>query len=220
MASVNAEKIFFREERQCRQSRYSACRFSGDLQKCLDEELAIDDECTYPDEDSRLPKKEGKNVQFLDVTIREYPLIVGDNIVSKGVPLTIAWESVSSVSINLDKYERARGDHRRKPIEMHMTYVHRENILRNLGFSRQDMDWGTKAATIARRERRETHANLHASRTHERLETLRKNVKNIMTLGRTKRKEREYLEMHVPLYDKTKMARLSKQTEKTSYDDF
>jgi hypothetical protein len=37
-----------------------------------------------------------------------------------------------------------------------------------------------------------------------------------MTLGRTKRKEQEYLEMvHVPSYDKNKLARISKQTEKT-----
>jgi hypothetical protein len=174
---TNAEKIFSRDQRKNRQSSYSICRFSDDLEKCLNEELAVDDKCTRPDEDSSLPKKEGNNVHFSDVTIREYRLIVGDNIVSKGVPLTLAWESVSSVSINLDKYEQARKDHCRKHLEMHMTYLHREKILRKLGFSRKDIDYGIKAANIARRKRRETHANLHASHTHERLETLQKDLK-------------------------------------------
>jgi hypothetical protein len=69
-------------------------------------------------------------------------------------------------------YEQSRGD-RRKPIEMFMTSMHRENILQKLGFSKKDRDWGIKAANIARQKQRKTHANLHASDTHEWLEALR-----------------------------------------------
>ena len=99
-----------------------------------------------------------------------------------------------------------------------MTSEHRENILQKLGFSQKDMDWGIKAANIARRKQRKTRANLHASDIHEKLETLRKNVKNGLTLGRNKKKEPEYLDRHVPSYNKTNMAEISEQTEKTLDD--
>jgi hypothetical protein len=58
-------------------------------------------------------RKRKKSVSFGDITIREHPMIVGDSICRRGVPLTIDWEAQSEVVLKVDDYEEYRPERRR-----------------------------------------------------------------------------------------------------------
>jgi hypothetical protein len=139
-------------------------------------------------------QKRSRNVRFSDVTVREYPIIIGDNPggVKKGPPLTIAWLSVSSISMSLDTYEQTQ-EPRRTELELQMTVSDRVIMLRNLGFSRNDINLATKEAYTARMKRKETRANLDDSDHHERREAMVRTAQNIMTLGTKHRREKAFL---------------------------
>jgi hypothetical protein len=56
-----------------------------------------------------------KKVTFSELTIREYPLILGDNpSVSEGAPLSLGWKPQQSYTRNLDLYEYTRGERKAK----------------------------------------------------------------------------------------------------------
>jgi hypothetical protein len=57
--------------------------------------------------------KPKKSVSFGDITIRDHPVIVGDSICHRGVPLTIDWEAQSEVVLKVDDYEKYRPQRRR-----------------------------------------------------------------------------------------------------------
>jgi hypothetical protein len=139
-------------------------------------------------------QKRSRNVRFSDVTVREYPIIIGDNPggTTKGPPITIAWLSVSSISMSIDAYEQTQ-EPRRTELELQMTVSDRVIILRNLGFSRDDINLATKEAYIARMKRKQTLSNLDDSDHHERREVLVRTAQNIMTLGTKHRKEKAFL---------------------------
>jgi hypothetical protein len=56
-----------------------------------------------------------KQVTFSELTVREYPLILGDNpSVSEGAPLTIGWKPQQSYTRNLELYEYTRKERKSK----------------------------------------------------------------------------------------------------------
>lgn len=140
-------------------------------------------------------------VQFSEeLTIREYPIIVGDNpAVTKGVPLTIDWEHVSSHSIPLAEYETRRQNKHRPPTRLAVSQ--RETILRNLGFSDYEIQEGQKAAKIGRTLRRITVFSLDKSFQREQMEALVQKMVNAMGPAIVKRAEQDYLERHTPNYN-------------------
>jgi hypothetical protein len=54
-----------------------------------------------------------KRVSFGDITIRDHPVIVGDSICHRGVPLTIDWVAQSEVVLKVEDYEEYRPERRR-----------------------------------------------------------------------------------------------------------
>lgn len=50
-----------------------------------------------------------KSVQFDKISIREYPIILGDSpSTSRGVPISIGWEYGPECTVDLDAYETTR----------------------------------------------------------------------------------------------------------------
>ena len=63
-----------------------------------------------------LSSQEGKEVTFGDLTIREYPIILGDNPACTGVPITIDWDYYvdTGTTRNLELYEYIKAKKRRR----------------------------------------------------------------------------------------------------------
>ena len=50
-----------------------------------------------------------KSVQFDNLSIREYPIVIGDSpSTSRGVPISIGWEYGPECTVDLDAYEATR----------------------------------------------------------------------------------------------------------------
>ena len=219
--TLDAKKIFLMEERRRRESTYSTSRFDEDMEK-LDEISEMDrlnetsemdrlNEMSEMDRPKfskcvkyRVSRRKREHVGFSEVTINEHQMIVGDNVVSDGVPLSIGWTSKSSVTISIDKYENTRVGHRRNEDQMFLSPLLRLQILRKLGFSREAIDRGTKASTAVRRERQKTDAGLKYCYIHEVLESANRNMQNLMTFGKMKRERQNYLAKYVSSYRKKK----------------
>ena len=140
-----------------------------------------------------------RGVSFAMVEIREHPIIVGDHPgVKRGVPLSIGWESVDHVALHVDRYEAARSHHRRSVRSMRLVAEHREQLLRTLGFSREEMLWGQANAKLVRKLREKTNDRLSLDRFHEVWESIGRKFRNLVTLGKFKRRQKEYLQKHVP----------------------
>lgn len=82
-----------------------------------------------------------KTVRFDTVTVHEHPIIIGCNpAVTSGVPITIAWNSVSSRKIPFLEFEFDRRKKRvANPAFLKQTKSERWNILQNLGFASDEM---------------------------------------------------------------------------------
>lgn len=100
------------------------------------------------------------SVSFRNISIREYPMIVGDNpSVSSGPPLTIAWDFDELGTIPLEEYENHRPA-RRSADQMTIPKMERLKILENTGISRSEIEKVVKEVNIARTQRLQTRNNL------------------------------------------------------------
>ena len=89
-------------------------------------------------------------------------------------------QSKQHLEIPLDKYESVRSKHRRtKSEQLRMTKVHRDDLLKSLGFSLQERQLATKNAVLARKQRHKTNLQEKYDRRYERLENLSTGVKHI-----------------------------------------
>ena len=76
-------------------------------------------------------------VSFGDVTIRNYPIILGANpATSLGAPVCIDWEYTEQEPLPVDDYENSRkGKRRTKQHYMYLSYYRRQEILHNAGYT-------------------------------------------------------------------------------------
>lgn len=143
--------------------------------------------------------KEKKGVTFTTVEIRTFPIIVGDHPGGvKGVPVTIGWDILDTVVADLEQYESIHATNRRTMQEMRMGIEHREKLLRSLGFSRQEILAGLKIANLVRNSRRKTNETQQLDAINEVVEAVSRKMRNLVTLGRRKRRERALLSRCVP----------------------
>ncbi|KAL3915043.1 MAG: hypothetical protein SGARI_008280, partial [Bacillariaceae sp.] len=188
-ASQLAEKVYVLEQKRVSTAKYSGSSFEDDvkaLRKSLEEgqlqgELKTSDsDITKKDSLDDEASLDKKSVKFSTLSIREYPMVVGNNPgVTKGVPLSLGWDYSKEYSLALDPYERARRDHRRNMQNLAMDSTRRDTILKTLGFSRQERMQGTKIANIIRRQRRETNARRNLDRHDEKMDKLKRGLKKL-----------------------------------------
>jgi len=144
--------------------------------------------------------KDHLSVSFRNISIREYPMIVGDNpSVSSGPPLTIAWEFDELGTIPLDSYEHNRPT-RRSSDQMSIPKMERLKILENSGISRSEIEKVVKDVNIARSQRLQTRNNL----SNEKGTDEKKGLLNI--LGRGKKKgndeDEKYIQYNLELAER------------------
>lgn len=138
-------------------------------------------------------------VRFGEITIREYPSIVGDNPGSnKGPPLAIDWNHVSETTVSVDEYEQHRPQ-RRDKCQMVLSSQRRWVHFKALGYSCREIVQATKQVNIARARRKRTKGLMHLSHIHERQEKIIKKIKNVLSGGRIKLQERLFLERFVKM---------------------
>ena len=78
-----------------------------------------------------LPSRK-KFVRFSDVTLREYPMVVGDNpAVSSGPPVTIDWNYMSEVVISVDQHQSVNRNPRRQQDMILPSYVRKMILIEN-----------------------------------------------------------------------------------------
>ena len=135
-------------------------------------------------------------IGFGEVTVREYPIIVGENPgVVKGVPITIGWDHLDESNHSVEDYEQARASQRKKVQEegLKLNPVQRQKMLLGLGFSMAAIQRGADAATRVQTQRRNTRQTLCASKFHEAMESLKRKTRNVCTFGKYKKMQRQLL---------------------------
>jgi len=102
---------------------------------------------------ARQQQRVEKKVAFLEIEIREFPVGLGDNpAVVSGPPITLEWEPQQRHVLNLDAYEGALGEDRRRGKELRMPSSVREELLK--GFhSKEDLKQASQAARKVQRQR-------------------------------------------------------------------
>lgn len=97
-----------------------------------------------------------KEFGFSTITVREYPRELGDNVTVMGPPIGLSWEHQEEIVYDLKEYDDAVQDTRRTQSELKMPSSHRDKILRDMGYSRQDIQHAIKKSNIARSQRKRT----------------------------------------------------------------
>ena len=126
--------------------------------------------------------KDNLSVSFRNITIREYPMIIGDNpSVSSGPPLTVAWDFDELGTIPLNDYEHHRPI-RRSAEQMTIPKMERLKILEGSGHSRSEIEKVVKDVNIARSQRIQTRNNLSNDKSSDE----KKSIRNILGIGKKK----------------------------------
>lgn len=133
-------------------------------------------------------------VQFSTITIRSYPLVIGDNPSSPvGPPLSIAWQHESECTLEVREFENERPE-RRLGREMILPPSLRMDKLRAAGFTQSEIVHYTKQVNVTRAQRKRTEATLYQAFLQEILEDASRKTRNLLDLGKSKREERKFLE--------------------------
>jgi hypothetical protein len=133
-------------------------------------------------------------IEFSTVTIREYPITIGDNPASRlGISLSVEWDHDSEVTLDLTAYEGERPP-RRSGREMIIPPDVRTERLRAMGFAREEIVRRTRPINITRGQRQRTCETLHLESVHLLTESFARHYRNALTLGQTEKRQRQFLE--------------------------
>ena len=191
-----ADEVFRRESMKTHQSQRAFRKSTFDLRTILAAKECDTTIDSSNSSNSSPAKTSRRKVGFGKITIREYPMIVGDNpSVRKGVPISIDWEHLSEDFLDVSQYEELRKDSRRTSMdELLMRPFYRDDMLRKLGFSKLDRQVAAKHATITRNKRKQTMASKCPIARLECIETIQRVLVNILTFGSRRSKERAYMQ--------------------------
>lgn len=145
-------------------------------------------------------------VRFGDVSIRMYPPILGDNPGGVyGPPLSIDWEHQSENWMTVDQFENTRSGERknlflhrsRSEFQLLLTRGERYRRLKRC-YSPAQINAAERSVEAAREKRWRAvktpwFLRWKTERSDEMLESLKWNIKNVLSMGKLKREERELL---------------------------
>lgn len=119
------------------------------------------------------------SVHFGTVEIRKYVRCLGDNpACSNGPPITIDWKYQEAGAIPVDDYDDDR--EREPPIQV--SYYDRVEILRRLGYSRQEMLEAERQRKKDQALREETVYRLKFMEREEKTENVKRKIKSVLHL--------------------------------------
>ena len=110
-------------------------------------------------------RRRKQNLQFGDLEIREFPLVMGDNPHCEGAPLQLSWKPCNESVVDVDFYEFTR-DPRRSKKKMHMVGVDREIYLLSVGYSMNEIIAAGEKGRKVRKERYNSFHNKKWDRFH------------------------------------------------------
>ncbi len=101
---------------------------------------SISSKISYMLDDSHRSIKQNRNVRFSQLEIRSYDITLGDSPTPRGPPISLGWsyDPSATETYDVDEYEQHR-HRRRTKLELVMPPVHRECLMQNAGFSRNEM---------------------------------------------------------------------------------
>mmetsp|Transcript_28784 Transcript_28784/g.44740 ORF Transcript_28784/g.44740 Transcript_28784/m.44740 type:complete len:593 (-) Transcript_28784:769-2547(-) len=132
-----------------------------------------------------------RRVRFRMVEVREYNRVIGDNpSVTTGPAISLGWSYNVADRVTINEYERTRKitGHVR-PIRR----IDREEMLRDLGFSRAEIADSVRGIVRTKNQRRQTYHNLKVARMEEAVESAVKTVKRVFRPRSAARRESEIL---------------------------
>jgi hypothetical protein len=135
-----------------------------------------------------------KGVEFTSVTIREYPICVGDACPMTGVPITIDWGHVSEIDCTMDEFEASKTEPR-SYVELRIPSQARLDMLKRLGFTLRDIQRGQKSANTSKAQRKRTQETMGMSSMQEKMEKMKKATFNATIGIGKKKKERNLLKV-------------------------
>uniref|UniRef100_A0A7S4ISU6 Uncharacterized protein n=1 Tax=Odontella aurita TaxID=265563 RepID=A0A7S4ISU6_9STRA len=122
------------------------------------------------EEEEEAPAPPAKRVSFGRLSVRKYPIVLGDHPeCSCGPPVTLGWTYRQFSPVGLDEYETRRATvRRRNQNEMLLPYLKRREILtRRSGHTEAEMMEATREAERVRKQRRKTVRTLRFQRVEE-----------------------------------------------------
>jgi hypothetical protein len=135
-------------------------------------------------------------IRFESVQTRLYHQTLGDNpAVKYGPPIALDWEYEEMSPVQVDEFEGTRGDRisisdsnnnkKNKPV---LSSMDRRRVLKNQGFTEEEIDQASQQAEKARKERATTNALLPAMKVEEVLQSTRRHVMRFLKKSKHQRK--------------------------------
>lgn len=144
-------------------------------------------------------------IRFESVQIRLYHQTLGDNpAVTYGPPIALDWEYDEMSPVKVDEYERTRGDRMSDSNKLFLSSMDRRRVLKNKGFTEEEIDQASIDAEQAKKERALTNALLPAMKVEEVLQSTRRKVKRLL------KKSKKEKDKDIPTPKKSNMTDASK----------
>ena len=131
-----------------------------------------------------------RNVSFTNLSIREYNVELGDNpSCSCGVPISLGWDYEEQEALPLDDLDdpetSALGDvssrRRRKTHELIISYNDRRRLLKNAGYSREELQECLQTVQKVKHERGMTELFLAVAPLEDAMETVLQGVQDLFS---------------------------------------
>jgi hypothetical protein len=138
---------------------------------------------------------------FTEVEIRYYEQILVDHpAVSSGPPIGIGWRyRIMNKEMTVDAWEERRQNNRRYLTGLMTSRHERTSRLYDLGYSKSDLARCIREVMRVKNSRKKTFHNLRFENMEEIMERIIKKVKNVLSLGTIKRKEKKLLHPYISL---------------------
>ena len=140
-----------------RRESSSTVATSGLEQSCSSiEDEPADDACPISQGNSDPSQNRRRSsVQFGSLTVRTYDIVLDDNpSCTQGPALALGWRYNESNDMTIEQYDDWAQTHRRSKNEFHLPTARREDILRDFGYSRRQIDEVSAEISKARKQRR------------------------------------------------------------------
>ena len=127
-------------------------------------------------------KKRTSSVSFSTIEIRSYERVLGDNpSCSHGPAVSIGWQyEPDPITVQLDEYEYYRSDDRLDGTALVLSRSEREDLLKELGYSRSAIADAVRTNVKIKNNRRQTVHNLPVARFEEVAESARRKLKRVV----------------------------------------
>jgi hypothetical protein len=172
------------------------------LQKRLESQIPSVDPVDSSD-GAGTSSSESLSVSFHYSEFKMYPMTLGENPAAvEGPPMSIEWEPCASHMWNVDDYEEAKEKNNacRSLPQMRMPADYRTSMLQEAGFSKSELIASKRLMSKLRIERAETRRLLYQTSSQERVEKIRRGLKNLLLSGK-KREERQFLAMSKEIHN-------------------